>query len=185
MSALKLANRYAKSILDLSIERGILEEVYSDVQGLQKLTKSSRDFYLMLKSPIVKSDIKLQVMQQAFEGKINAVTLKFIKIVIGKKREGYLPEIFEAFTEQYNDVKEITPVLLTTAVEVDDNLKNRIVNLVKEKYGKKNVLLTARTNKEIKGGFIVEFDNMQYDASLSHKIEALRKEFFKNPAIKN
>lgn len=184
MSATKLANRYAKSLLDLSIEKGLLEEVSNDVQGIQQVIRSSRELYLMLKSPIVKEDKKRMVIGQLFENKVHEITLAFLRIVVDKKREGFLPEILQAFVDQYYRVKEITPVKLITAVEVDEATKDRITALVKEKYGKKHVLLSTQQDQTIKGGFVVEFDNMQYDASLAHKFEQLRKEFNTNPYIK-
>ena len=40
----RLAARYAKSVLDLSVEKNQLEEVYADMQWLNRVCKSNRDF---------------------------------------------------------------------------------------------------------------------------------------------
>ena len=37
----RLATRYAKSLIDLAIERGQLEEVFADMQWLNAVTKSN------------------------------------------------------------------------------------------------------------------------------------------------
>ena len=44
MSAIRIANRYAKSILQLAIEKGQLEEVNRDMEMLNVATDDSRDF---------------------------------------------------------------------------------------------------------------------------------------------
>ena len=49
MSSTKLAYRYAKSIIDLALEKGKLEEVSNDMRLLNETTDKVREFYLMLK----------------------------------------------------------------------------------------------------------------------------------------
>ena len=51
----RVASRYAKSILDLAIEKGQLEEVYKDMQYLQQLAKASPEFVSLMRSPVVKA----------------------------------------------------------------------------------------------------------------------------------
>ena len=53
MKNLKAANRYAKSLLDLAIERGQLEDVFNDISGVSKTVAESRDLQLLLQSPIL------------------------------------------------------------------------------------------------------------------------------------
>ena len=55
----RLASRYAKSLIDLSIEKGQLEDVYADMQWLNKITVSNPDFVSVLRSPVIKSDKKI------------------------------------------------------------------------------------------------------------------------------
>jgi F-type H+-transporting ATPase subunit delta len=40
----RLAGRYAKSLIDLSVERNQLEEVYNDMKYLDSACKSSKEF---------------------------------------------------------------------------------------------------------------------------------------------
>lgn len=54
----RLATRYAKSLIDLSVERGQLDVVYGDMQYLQQVCKASRDFVNLLRSPVIKADKK-------------------------------------------------------------------------------------------------------------------------------
>jgi len=49
----RLASRYAKSLIDLSIEKGQLEDVYADMQWLHKVTVSNPDFVsIWVRQPI-------------------------------------------------------------------------------------------------------------------------------------
>ena len=52
----RLAERYAKSLIDISIELNQLDTVHGDVMLLQSICGQSRDFVLMLNSPIITAD---------------------------------------------------------------------------------------------------------------------------------
>ena len=54
----RLAGRYAKSLIDLSIEKNQLEAVYADMKYLQELCKQSREFVNLMRSPVIKNDQK-------------------------------------------------------------------------------------------------------------------------------
>ncbi|WP_332911634.1 F0F1 ATP synthase subunit delta [Algoriphagus boritolerans] len=71
MSNHRVAYAYAKSLMELAIERGQLEEVYRDFQHLAELSKSNRDLELAMRNPIVSADKKLKVLKALFEKKRN------------------------------------------------------------------------------------------------------------------
>ena len=66
MSNHRVASRYAKSIMELSLEKGKLEEVHADFDKLSAMAKSNYDLVLLLKNPIVNSEKKLNVLKALF-----------------------------------------------------------------------------------------------------------------------
>ena len=54
----RLAGRYAKSLLDLAVEKDELEPVYQDMVLMNNLIKASPEFERVLKSPVIKGDKK-------------------------------------------------------------------------------------------------------------------------------
>src|SRR5438552_18976667 len=115
----KLAGRYAKSLIDLAREKNKLEEINNDMRLFDSVVKSSRDFLLMLRNPIIHADKKIKIVEEIFKDKLNTITLSFFTLVIRKGREAHLPGIAEGFIEQYNKLKRILRVKVTTAVPVD------------------------------------------------------------------
>ncbi|MGZ5222477.1 MAG: ATP synthase F1 subunit delta, partial [Chitinophagaceae bacterium] len=99
----RLATRYAKSLIDLSVERGQLEQVFADMQLLQQICKGNRDFIKLLRSPVVKADTKTKIVKAVTAGKITELTDSFITLLIRKSRESNLPEIAQAFVTQYKE----------------------------------------------------------------------------------
>ncbi len=177
MSAQRIASRYAKSLIDLSREKGKLERVLEDVESFRQVAKN-RDFALLLKSPVVKADTKERIFNQLFGGKYDEITLAFLRILLRKGREALLIEIANEFDLQYKVIKHITTVKLTTAVKLSDEAVKAIhAKLLASNTTDQNVELTTEVDPDIIGGFVIEFGDRLYDASVAHKLEQMKKNF--------
>ena len=162
-----------------------LERVLEDVKAFQKAAEN-RDFYLLLKSPIINASKKQQIFNALFEGQFDEITNAFVKIILAKGREAYLPEIADEFINQYKDIKHISTVKLTTAAPLGAETVSRIKQkLVASSVTDNHVELITKVDPEIIGGFVIEFDDKLYDSSVQHKMELLRKDFANNEFVKN
>ena len=179
----RVASRYAKSLLDLAIEKGQLEEVYKDMLYLQQLTKESRDFLSLLRSPVIKADAKIRAINAVTAGKVNASTTAFIQLMTNKTREAVLPEIITSFINQYKQNKGIKTVRLTTALPVSDALKNEIVAQVKKTGGFDNIELQEVVDPAIIGGFVLQAGDQLIDASISYDLKNIARQFENNDFI--
>jgi F-type H+-transporting ATPase subunit delta len=184
MSVQRIASRYAKSILDLAIEKGAAEAVAGDMATIKSAT-SHREFYTLLKSPIINLEKKTAIVEEIFSGKLSELTSKYLKLVLGKSREEYLPEIADEFLIQYKNLKKVTSVEITTA----EPLSGAAVEILRQKLVASgachpNVELTAKTDADIIGGFVLEFDSKRYDSSVAHKLAQLKASFSDNLFVK-
>ena len=179
----RLAARYAKSILDLSIEKGQLENVYNDMLFLHETCRSSREFENFLRSPVIKPDKKGKILDAILGGKISPLTTAFIKLLLHKERESYLPEIAPAFVDQYKTYKGITTVKLTTAVPVSEDVRQAILQKVKPSQNGHQIELDTAVREELIGGFILEIGDHMVDASVAHELNNIKKQFQNNDFI--
>ena len=81
MKDLKVSNRYAKALLELAVETNNLEDCCSDMNTILTVCQDSKEFYLLLKSPIIKTDKKIVIMEEVFSNKLSELTTGFIKII--------------------------------------------------------------------------------------------------------
>jgi F-type H+-transporting ATPase subunit delta len=179
----RLATRYAKSLLDLAIERGQLEEVYADMQWLQAACKSNRDLVNLLKSPVISGDKKIKILDAVAGGKLNSLTSAFNGLLTRKTRESNLPEIAAAFITQYKEYKSIHTVKLTTASPASEELKSAIINQVKKTGGYENIELEEKVDNGIIGGFVLQIGDKLIDASISYDLKAIAKQFENNDFV--
>ena len=175
MSVIRIASRYAKSLLDLAKDQNAMDEVVSDMEGFSKMVEN-RDLYLLLKSPIIKIGKKAEIFDILFEGKVNKLTKAFIDIVLRKGRESLLPEISTEFLNQYKAMKGISSVILTTASPIGaEALESIKAKLLGSTATDQEVEIETKVDESIIGGFIVEIGDKLIDASVSHKLAELAK----------
>ena len=179
----RVASRYAKSLLDLSIEKGLLEQVYTDMLYLRRLTKESRDFLNLLRSPVVKADTKSRAFAAVTKGNVSELTTAFFNLMSSKSREGALPEIITAFISQYKQHKGIQTVKLTTAVPVSEAVKNAIVAKVKESQNIRLLELEEVVDPSIIGGFILQSGDKLIDVSISYDLKNVSRQFENNDFV--
>lgn len=184
MSAFKVATRYAKSLLDLSIEQGIVEEVHRDMKYISDIIKKSAEFSAMLKSPLIHPDKKDNILTEILKDKVSKMTMTFLKIVTRKHREAYLDNIALSFVTQYNVYKHITPVKLTTATAMDQNQVDELLEKVKREAGLENIELVTEVDENLIGGFVLQYEDKLFDASVSRSIGFLKSKIQDNSYIK-
>ena len=181
MSVSRIAGRYAKSLLDLAQEQGKLDTILQDVQSFKEAT-TNRDLFLMLKSPIINTDKKRNVVKAIFGDRMDQLTNAFVDIIMTKGREEFLPEICDEFVNQYRGLKNITSATVTSAVELNDatltKIKNKIMTEMSNGAGEVEVV--TKVDPSLIGGFVIEVGDKLYDASVAHKLGKLRKEFAGN-----
>lgn len=183
MSAIRIASRYAKSLLDLAAERGELDAVLSDMQGFIKALEN-KDLINLVKSPIINTGKKRDIFAALFKEKFHNTTFAFTDLVLNKGRESYLPAIADNFIAQYNEMIKVSSATITVASALSDTQLNDIkAKLLESKITLDNVDLDVKIDPSILGGFVIEIGDRLYDASAKHKLEKLRKEFTRNDYV--
>lgn len=179
-----LAKRYAQALFDLSLENNVLEKVAEDMTLVNKVVSESRELRLMLNNPVLDTLKKNNVLRKIFEGKVEDLSLRFILLITRKGREKYIPYISKAFDDIYKDYKNIVNVILTTTYKTDKEIKDRVLKLLTD-ITNKNIELDEVIDDELIGGFVINFEDYQYDASVKTQLKRLRKEFSKNLYLTN
>jgi F-type H+-transporting ATPase subunit delta len=179
----RLASRYAKALVDLAVEKGQLENVFTDMQWIVAVCKSNRDFVNLLKSPIIKADTKKKIVDAVTAGKVGEIVAGFNRLLITKGRESNLPQVAQAFIDAYKVKKNIHTVHLTTAAPVNDSVKNAIVEQVKKSAGFENIELEEKVDEGLIGGFVLRIGDKLVDASIIYDLKAIARQFQNNDFI--
>ena len=179
----RLAGRYGKSLLGLAVEQNQLDAVYADMKFLQSVFKSNPDFTAVFTSPVINADKKEKIIESITTGRVSNLTASFIKLLIRKTRESVLPQIVHAFIEQYNELKDIHKVKLTTAVPMSKEIQDTIIAKIRANTTVQNIELETAVEDELIGGFKLELGNILVDATVLRDLNDVKKQFKSNEYI--
>jgi F-type H+-transporting ATPase subunit delta len=185
MSVNRISSRYAKSLIDLALERNELEAVVKDIEVFNKVAEN-KDFSMLLKSPIINTTKKQAIFSAVLDGKIGKTTASFFDIILRKGRESVLTDISAAFMAQYKQLKKISTATLTTASPLNEaTLADIKAKLLASNITMDQLELKTKVDPNIIGGFVIEVGDKLYDASVQHKLDQLKKEFSGNQYVKS
>jgi F-type H+-transporting ATPase subunit delta len=167
--------RYARALFQLSEEYKIQDSVRKDMEELSACIANSPEFKFMLESPMIKGSEKSRLVNIIFNDKIQELTLKFIHLLIGNKREHLLSDICRNFISQYKQKLGIKEASLTTAYVLDEKYKKQIYDYITSKFNIK-IELDEKVDPAIIGGFILRIEDEQVNASIRSQLNKIKRE---------
>lgn len=176
MKDARAALRYAKAILNLAKESKSDTAVKDDMQLIVNTIKDNDELDVVLKSPVIKSADKMNVLNAVFSKKINNITLGLFNLLQENKRLDIIGSIAKQYEIIYDFYKHINVAKVTTAVPISAAIEKQVLAKIVEITGEE-ASLENEVNPDILGGFILRVGDVQYDASISNHLNELKKEF--------
>ena len=177
MSENKAASRYAKAIIDLSIENKSLEEVKGDMALISKVIDDNPELEAILNNPIVPIDKKAAILVDLFQDKVHTISISFMKLMVSKGRSAIVFSASKQVVTQYNTIKGIVTAEVSSAIALTAESRAEIVALVKKELGANEVMIKEKVNSNLIGGFILKVGDKQFDASIASGLNKLKNEF--------
>jgi len=175
MSGSVIAKRYAKALFEFSLEMNVVEETRKDMELVMSVCKSNPDFRRLLKSPVIRPEKKQKVIKAIFGDEISKLSLRYLNIIIRKKRESYINQIAEEYIFAYKKFKNIFTIYFSSATEISDDIRKKVIALLEEQT-KASIELIEDVKKELVGGFVLNYNDYRYDASIAYQLKKLKKE---------
>lgn len=169
-----LFKRYAKALLGLAEENNILERSYHDLQLVHHVFSINKEINILLKSPVIRVAKKQGVVRHLFQNKIHPLILAYMTIIIRKQRGHMLDGISGAYMRVYKQYLGIETVRITTAVPLSEQVRNRALEAAR-KLTPCEVEFKEEVDPEIIGGFVLNLEDKQYNASVRYRLARIRK----------
>lgn len=170
--------RYAKALFKLSVEKGVMEEVYKDIQLLLSHYKDNDNFRMFVQSPVVKAGKKKALLNEVYGNVVNPITLGALELIIDNNREAILDAVFRSFSSFYREDKNIKIATLYSAFDMDKEFQGEIKSLVAKELNC-DIELSVVVRTDLLGGFILKIDDKMVDASILGKLNRVRKHLVK------
>jgi F-type H+-transporting ATPase subunit delta len=174
MSSLIASRRYATALLSAAEEGNFLDTIVEELQVIKEVLDHSRDLVHALRSPLVKGDKKIHILEEIFRDSVGEKMFLFLRLIARKKRAGLLPEIIDEFQILLDEKRGVINVEVTSAVQLSDEQADELVGRLEVFTGKK-IRAKMVLNEQFIGGATVKIGDTIYDGTISHQLQMLRQ----------
>jgi F-type H+-transporting ATPase subunit delta len=167
------SKRYSQSLFEAAIDEDKLDLTFEELAGLKRVIEDNQAFFKVLEYPFITLNEKLKTVNEVFCKSFDAIICNFLKVLIEKDRINILSEILRDFEELYYDHKRLLKVQVTTAFELEEDYKERLIVKLKEVF-KQDVVIEVSTDPSIVGGLYIRAKDKIIDATVKGKLDKMK-----------
>ncbi len=167
------ANEYGYALYDLAAEEGIEKEIEKEFGEVAIVFDDNHDFVKLLSNPRIPTYDRIRVLDDVFGKRIQPHLLSLLKILTQKRDVSLTPLVFKEYQNKYYKENNIILVTAVSAVALNDNQKQRIINKL-EKSMNKAIILENKVDKTCIGGIRFEYRGYMIDASIKNRFKKLQ-----------
>jgi len=182
MSQSKIHVRYAKALFQLALEKGFLDEVKKDMDFLLKSYSENDNFSGLAVNPSIVGKKKHAIFTELFGELIHPLTFSFLELLLGKKRELFIPGIARHFAHLYRKEKNILKVTLISSDQLEKETIKTILSKLRELLCCE-VEFELKTDESLVGGFRLKMDDILLDASVQGELKKIRNTLIGKTAL--
>jgi F-type H+-transporting ATPase subunit delta len=168
-----LARKYASVLFELG-ERHDQHEEFRRASGLlSDVLESDARVRQFLEMPKIDTRAKQQALRRALGGKVPELFIRFLLVVVAKRRQRLLAEIGREYATLLDEKLGRLHVQVTLAHEPDVEITRRIASELTRILGR-TAILHVRIDPRIIGGIIVGYGDRIMDGSVRRRLMSLR-----------
>jgi len=175
----QLALKYAQALYELSAQKNLLDQVEAELRLVESTMNTHHDLSTLIYHPRVLAQAKKETISKIFSRDVADFVLKFLMLLVDKRRETILPAIIREYVKLANSVRDIVEAEVTTAVPLDQDQQSALMKKLGTVTGK-TIILKMQVNKAIIGGVIVKIGDKLIDGSVARQLEALKNALIHN-----
>jgi F-type H+-transporting ATPase subunit delta len=170
----EIARVYAEALFEVAKEKGKLDAIREQLGQVADALERDRELAVFFFSPYFSSAEKRAGIERAISG-AEPELVNFLELLVEKHRMPVIFRIRRRFDELWAAENKRLEVTLTSAVELDPEVVERVGAEI-ERQTDRTVDLRTRVDENVLGGLVLQVGNMVLDASIRNRLEKLRKE---------
>jgi F-type H+-transporting ATPase subunit delta len=176
----ELAQVYGRSLFEVAREQDKLDLLREQLGQFADALEENRELELFFFSPYFSSAEKQTGLEKLLDGADERL-LSFLDLLIENHRMPVIYRIRREYDRLWEQENRLLPVVLTSAVELDEETARSLSERIGERTGR-TVTLTTRVEPDILGGIVVRVGNSILDASIRNRLEQLRTQVARGAA---
>lgn len=175
-----VATRYAEALLGAIEDGARLDGICDELQAIAALVDENARLKAFLEGPNISEAQKRALIEKTFGGRVEPVTLDFLRLLLDKYRIDHLAEISDEFNRMVEERRNQLRVHVTTAIELTADMQDRLKRAL-DAATDKDCLIQPRVDKRVIGGVVAVMGDRVIDGSLRSSLTELRKQLLDAP----
>ena len=171
------SKRYAKALISYGVENDNLDILFSEFSSLIQTLEDSEDLVSFIHNPTISKDIKQKVLDELISDNLPNTSI-VINLLSQNNRLDMLLDVCKGFIKQYNVHKDIVEVIVTTPIEISEDIESSIQAYLNSIENGK-IKLVKKRDESLIAGFTIDYNNTRLDASVKKRLEKMKKELRK------
>lgn len=166
-----LAGRYAAALFQAASAKSEEQKVQADLGSAHKLLL---DAMSVLRHPRVPPASKKKLVHDALDGKVGPTTLRFLDLLVDKKRFDLMVMVSSIFAKLAADKRGSAKAHVRTAAPLSPDAQRELAAKLKNFTGKE-IELDVKEDPELIGGIAVKIGDWVLDSSLRGQLRRLKE----------
>jgi F-type H+-transporting ATPase subunit delta len=174
MSMRSSAARYARALLDVTINESDPLAAEKDLAGFVGLVAQNPDLQRTFGNPVVSASAKRAVVQQILDrGQPTAPVGKLLLLLASRGRLELLPDLLDTYRERLMEHRQVIQAEVTTAVPLSPERTAELQQRLAKITGR-TVTMTTKVDRAIIGGVVTRIGSTVYDGSFATQLAKVR-----------
>ena len=170
----EVVRRYAVTVLEAAAEGGVTDDVRRDLAGLASTLRGSAELAAFLGNRLIDPGTSAAALERVFAGRVDNLTLNFLRLVARRRRASLLPQIVAAALQMLDlrsgiDVAEVRSAAALTTPQLEA-LRQGLA-----RYTGRQVRVHAEVDASLRGGLVARVGDMVFDGSVDTQLRRLRE----------
>jgi F-type H+-transporting ATPase subunit delta len=168
-----LAHIYAHALFDVASQQKLVTEVEEQLLAIEQILRIEPRVLLFLESPTIAVAKKRDVIRGVLKD-FHQPVVNFVCLIVDRMRLELLTKIIVAFHDLANMAQGIAEMELTSARTLTPEELAQLKTMLAQKMQRK-VEIRERVQPDLLAGFVVKRGDLQYDGSVSRRVQRLMK----------
>ncbi|MGL5312113.1 MAG: F0F1 ATP synthase subunit delta [Peptostreptococcaceae bacterium] len=169
-----VAERYAEALFQVGEETNSTTKLYEELNAVVDILKSNKDFFNVLKSPLVGKGEKRDLVEKVLGAELSSNLKNFLKIMIDKDRMTAIEAVLKSFKTLLNEKNNIIEGIAITAIAMSQDELKELEAKLSSKYNK-NVTLENKVDESVLGGVLVRLGNEEIDGTVKTRLAKMKE----------
>ncbi|MBE6862439.1 MAG: ATP synthase F1 subunit delta [Ruminococcus sp.] len=170
----EMGREYAEALFAIACEENSKNEYAQALNTVSEAFAEAPEYMDLLICPSVPVTERISALEEAFSGQIPEHVLHFLMLLCEKGRMRLLGSCIKEYGKLLDASDNTAETKVTSAVELTDDEKKRIVQKLEKLLGK-SVVAEYITDPSIMGGVVIETEGRVIDGSLRRHLHEVKE----------